>query len=148
MVLAGAVMVGAAGCSGSAGSAPSPTDDGPVPRLGGPARAEADPESPHFTPFTVAPVLQNIEEVQRALVRAYPGDLRDRGVSGRVTIWFFVDEDGVVRNTIVDESSGWFELDRAGLEVASVYRFSPAMNEGEVVPVWVLLPITFQVRIR
>ena len=37
-------------------------------------------------------------------------------------------------------------LDDAALKVATIYRFSPALNRDKKVPVWVSFPITFQVR--
>ena len=37
-------------------------------------------------------------------------------------------------------------LDEAALRVADAFTFAPARNRNEIVPVWILLPITFQVR--
>lgn len=107
---------------------------------------EPNRERPSYTPFTVAPRLLNMDDVRQALVRAYPSELREEGIGGTVTMWFFLDEEGRVANTIVDQSSGHTALDAAALDVAQVYRFSPAMNRDERVPVWVSLPITFQAR--
>jgi len=101
---------------------------------------------PTFTPFTAAPVLMNMAEVQRALVDEYPPVIRDAGMGGVVTVWFFIDEDGLVGQTRVDTSSGLPELDEAALSVAGVMRFSPARNRDERVPVWVSLPVRFQIR--
>jgi protein TonB len=94
----------------------------------------------------VAPALQNLAEVQRALTREYPTVLRDSGIGGRVTVWFFIDEQGRGQQTRINESSGYEALDQAALNVAEVYRFSPALNRENRVQVWVSLPITFQVR--
>jgi TonB family protein len=101
---------------------------------------------PVFTPFTVAPALINLQQVQQALADGYPTVLRDSGIGGRVTVWFYIDEDGRVDYTRINESSGYAALDQAALDVAEVYRFSPARNREQRVPVWVSLPITFQVR--
>lgn len=101
---------------------------------------------PRFTPFTAAPQLLNMDEIRTALVNEYPTVLRDSGIGGQVTIWFFIDEEGQVRQTRIDESSGFQALDEAALNVADVYRFRPALNRDRRVPVWVSLPITFQVR--
>ena len=103
-------------------------------------------QAPTFTPFTMAPQLLNLAEVQRALASEYPTVLRDSGIGGRVDIWFFIDAEGAVRQTRINQSSGYEPLDQAALNVAGVYRFSPAMNRDERVPVWVSLPITFAVR--
>jgi protein TonB len=110
------------------------------------APSAAVEEVPRFTPFTVAPSLTNLAEVQRALTQEYPTVLRDAGIGGRVEVWFFIGEDGRVRQTQVSQSSGYSALDQAALNVAGTYRFSPALNREQRVPVWVSLPITFQVR--
>ena len=71
--------------------------------------------------------------------------LRDSGIGGSVNVWFFIDEEGRVIQTQVNESSGYEALDEAALKVADVMRFSPALNRENRVQVWVSLPITFQV---
>lgn len=101
---------------------------------------------PTFTPFTVAPRIVNREEVVAAMEDEYPPLLRDAGIGGTVSVYFFLDEDGTVRDVRIDESSGHEALDRAALAVADVYRFTPALNRDRPVPVWVLFPITFAVR--
>ncbi len=100
-------------------------------------------EAPSFTPYTVAPAIANREEVMAALEREYPPLLRDAGIGGRTLVWLFIDEEGVVQNQQVNTSSGHEALDEAAMRVASVFEFSPAMNEDEAVPVWIALPITF-----
>jgi TonB family protein len=101
---------------------------------------------PTFTPFTVAPSIQNRSDVVRAMEAEYPPLLRDAGIGGTVKIYFFINEEGRVTDTRIDQSSGHQALDEAALKVASVYRFSPALNRDRKVPVWVSFPITFQVR--
>jgi len=86
----------------------------------------------------------NRSEVARALEREYPPLLRDAGIGGRVVVWFFINEEGVVENTEINESSGQDALDQAALRVAEVMEFTPALNRDEQVPVWISLPITFQ----
>jgi TonB family protein len=108
------------------------------------AQAQDAPTVPEFTPFTVAPSLLNMEEVQQALIRAYPVEVREAGIGGRVTVWFYIDAVGRVQTTLINMTSGTDALDQAALAVAEVFRFSPAMNREERVAVWISLPITFQ----
>ncbi|HSG48141.1 MAG TPA: energy transducer TonB, partial [Longimicrobiales bacterium] len=61
-------------------------------------------------------------------------------------VYFLIDENGAVQDFRIDQSSGHQALDQAALDVASVYKFSPALNRDKKVPVWVSFPITFQVR--
>jgi len=108
--------------------------------------ARPDPaDGPVFTPFTQAPEMINREDVVRALEREYPPVLRDAGVVGNVTVWVFIDENGIATDVRVKDSSGQPALDDAALRVARVFRFSPARNGDQVVPVWVSLPIRFAV---
>ncbi len=121
----------------------NPIEDLPPP----PEEAETDLSSaPTFTPFTVAPSILNRNDVVRAMEREYPPLLRDAGIGGQVRVYFFIDEDGVVQDYRIDQSSGHQALDDAALAVADVYRFSAALNRDKKVPVWVSFPITFQVR--
>ena len=115
---------------------PPPTDDG-VSELSA---------APRFTPMTVRPEILNRDEVTAALMRLYPPILRDAGIGGSVVVWFFISEQGTVLDRRVSESSGHIPLDEAALEVADVFRFSPALNREQIVQVWIQLPITFQVQ--
>ena len=102
--------------------------------------------APTPTPFTVGPSLLNRDELIKAMEQSYPKELRDAGTSGTVRIQFFIDETGRVVETRLGQSSGHPMLDEAALGVARLYRFEPARNGEEKVPVWVSFPITFQVR--
>jgi protein TonB len=101
---------------------------------------------PTFTPYTVGPTLLNRNQVAEAMVESYPEVLRRSGIGGVVRVYFFINQEGVVQDFRIHQSSGFNELDEAALAVADVYRFSPAMNRDKEVPVWVSLPIEFQVR--
>ena len=111
-----------------------------------PEDREAIQAGPVFTPMTVRPEIRNRSEIQQALMREYPPSLRDAGIGGRVVVWYYVSETGQVLHTRLSESSGHAELDAAALTVAAVFRFTPAMNRDERVPVWIQLPITFAVQ--
>lgn len=106
--------------------------------------AEDVTAAPTFTPYTVAPVLKNPSEVQRALVRLYPPMLRDAGVSGTTLLWILIDERGEVMKTQVKQSSGTEPLDQAATQVAQVMRFSGGLNHDIRVKVWVAVPLTFR----
>ena len=128
--------------------APTTFEDNPVSDLPPPPEeVQTDiSAAPTFTPFTVAPSILNRDEVVRAMIREYPALLRDAGIGGTVRVYFFIDETGQVQDTRIDQSSGHQALDDAALNVANIYRFSPALNRDKEVPVWVSFPITFQVR--
>jgi TonB family protein len=100
--------------------------------------------APSFTPFTVPPKLLNSPEVQRALQKFYPPLLRDAGIGGTVTMWFFLDETGKVVKTLLKKGSGHQSLDEAADKVAAIMEFSPALNREQKVKVWVDMPIVFK----
>lgn len=101
-------------------------------------------EEPTFTPFTVAPSILNRSEVVQAMSEEYPPLLRDAGIGGTIGVYFYIGARGEVQDVRIERSSGHPALDAAALEVARVYRFSPALNRDAPVPVWVQFTITFQ----
>ena len=76
---------------------------------------------------------------------AYPTVLREAGIGGVVMVYFYIDETGRVKTTRVAQSSGYAQLDAAAMHVSELYRFSPALNRDQHVPVWVSFPVTFAV---
>jgi TonB family protein len=103
-------------------------------------------ESPTFTPFTLQPDIKNRAAAVRAIGDEYPPLLRDAGVGGTATVWFFIDETGRVQRVRLNESSGHDALDEAALRVGLRIEFTPAQNGDKPVPVWISLPITFTTR--
>ncbi len=101
-------------------------------------------DGPTFTPMTVRPRLRNPEAVQAGLQEQYPSSLREQGVGGTSNVWILIDGEGAVQRVLVNESSGWDEMDRAALDVARSMEFTPAYNRDQRVPVWVALDITFE----
>lgn len=116
--------------------------EGPPP----PAPAAADPsDRPILIPFDTNPVLLNQAEVLRVLEREYPRALKEAGIEGRVELWLYLSEEGIVEKAEIKTSSGNPLLDEAALEVAPTMTFSPAMNRDKVTAVWVSQWVTFQV---
>jgi TonB family protein len=101
-------------------------------------------DGPCFTPYTTKPQLLNREIVQRALVQNYPPELRDRRIGGTTLVWVLVDEGGRVAKAQVKETSGHKQLDEAALRVARSMLYTPALNDGAPVKVWIQLPIVFK----
>ncbi len=123
--------------------------DNPVSELPPPPVSEGGPDlsaAPAFTPMTVKPEIINLAEIQRALMILYPPNLRATGVGGKVVVWFFISTDGRVLDRRIFASSGYRGLDDAALEVADVFRFSPALNRDKRIQVWIQFPIVFEVQ--
>ncbi len=128
--------------------APTTFEDNPIENLPPPPGSDDQDLSaaPTFTPMTVRPQLRNNSDIAKALERYYPPLLRDAGIGGTVNVWFFIDEDGKVVNTRINESSGYDAFDQAALKVADLMEFSPAYNRDKKVPVWIALDVTFEVQ--
>ena len=120
-------------------------DEAPPGLLPPPTEGANPADRPSFIPFDTAPVLLNPAEVQDLLQREYPRALREANIEGRVELWLYVNEEGVVENSEVRTSSGNALLDEAAGKVAPHIRFSPAMSRDRVTAVWVRLWVEFQV---
>lgn len=121
----------------------NPVTDLPPPRTGEGVDVSSQPT---FTPYEVRPEIRDRRALERLLVQNYPPMLKDAGVGGTTTLWVFIDESGTVQNTRVTQSSGYEQLDQAAQRVMQQVRFSPALNRDQRVPVWIQLPVTWQVR--
>lgn len=103
-------------------------------------------DRPVFTPYDVKPEIRNRKDLQRLLERNYPPMLGDAGIGGTTVLHVFIDETGSVENTQIRTSSGYEALDEAARAVTEQIQFTPALNRDQRVPVWVQIPVTWQVR--
>lgn len=101
-------------------------------------------DGPRVTPHSVAPVLKNRAAMAAALQRLYAEEGPETDQPLRMDVWFLIDESGVVRATMVKESSGFAALDSAVLRTTKRMQFTPAWSRGQTVPVWISLPIIFR----
>lgn len=92
----------------------------------------------------IAPQMLDRAEAEALLRDAYPEALQLRGLGGVVRLRMDIDETGRVRRTSVAESSGVEELDRTAVEVAPRFRFVPALQAGEAIPMSIEFPVRFE----
>lgn len=93
------------------------------------------------------PQLLNRDAVAAQLSRNYPPLLRDAGVEGNATVRLRVRRDGGVDpESIQIENATHPMFGEAASRVVERMRFSPAKIHGEPVPVWVTLPVGFQLQ--
>ncbi len=127
--------------------APTTFEENPVENLPPPpSDASRIGDAPVFTPYTVKPELKNRAQAVKIVERNYPKLLKDAGIGGNVNVWVFIDTRGIVKNAVVQKSSGNAALDDAALNSAREFEFTPALNRDKKVPVWVAIPITFTVK--
>jgi protein TonB len=76
----------------------------------------------------------------------YPPGLKSKRIGGRVIVGATVDENGVVREAGIKESSGYGDMDRAALDAIKRWRYKPAIKEGRKVRASIVQPFNFRVQ--
>jgi len=84
--------------------------------------------------------------VIRRLYPEYPMEAKQRGISGEVTIKFWVLPDGIIEKMIVEKTSGSEILDKAAQDAIKKWLFAPLGREGERINQWGLLKVKFELR--
>ena len=74
----------------------------------------------------------------------YPGISRRLGESGTVLLRILISEQGLPQQVTVQKSSGSNKLDEAGRQAALRALFKPQLENGRAVPVFVIIPLNFQ----
>jgi protein TonB len=107
----------------------------PVPPAAPPPPAPA-PAEPKTVPPTAVRYLSRPAPV-------YPAYSRRVGETGRVVVRVLIDERGSPAKAVVQQSSGHKRLDDSALTAVRAARFQPFTEDGSPRPVWVLIPIVF-----
>jgi protein TonB len=76
----------------------------------------------------------------------YPQEARKRGYQGEVILRVEVLSDGRVGQVEVKRSSGHEILDRSALTAVKQWKFLPAKRGENTIPLWVNIPIKFQLQ--
>lgn len=76
-------------------------------------------------------------------VPVYPSFSRRTGETGRVTMRVLIDEKGKPSKLEVQQSSGFPRLDESAASAIRAARFKPYTEDGQARPVWVLIPVVF-----
>jgi periplasmic protein TonB len=74
----------------------------------------------------------------------YPQEAREKGYQGKVLLRVEVLANGRVGQIAIKKTSGCEALDRSALAAVKEWRFIPARKGEVAVPVWVIIPIKFQ----
>jgi protein TonB len=103
---------------------------------------------------TTAPVekIRSLNEVDRLPVRlqhvepVYPSWALEQEIEGSVTLALVIGADGGVSDVVVEESSGYADLDRSAAAAVRLWRFAPALSGGKAVAVRATQRIRFSLR--
>jgi TonB family protein len=75
----------------------------------------------------------------------YPEEAREAKIEGDVTLLVYIDENGDVRNAIVQFSRGSAALEEAAKKAAMKCKFKPAKRQGVPVGVWYSIVMQFRI---
>ncbi len=107
---------------------PPPSEDGPKIR---------------FVPYDKAPEpIGGYGALQRNVV--YPDIAMEAGIEGTVIIQAFINEKGVVTETVVLKGIPNTGLDEAAIEAIKRTRWKPALQRDRKVGVWISIPVNFK----
>jgi protein TonB len=76
----------------------------------------------------------------------YPHEAKKKGYEGEVLLRVEVLSNGRVGEIQVRRSSGYDVLDRSAIKTVKQWKFIPAQKGETPVPVWVNIPVAFQLR--
>lgn len=106
--------------------------------------AVATPPAPPAPPAPAVPRTVSSVEYIKAPQPVYPSISRRLGESGTVVLRILISERGLPEQVSVHKSSGFANLDEAGRQAALRALFKPLIENGKPVPVFVMVPLNFQ----
>ena len=115
----------------------------PVPVVNPPEKSWVAMKSPSLSESEILFAQPRYAENPKPL---YPQEARKKGYEGEVLLRVEVLSNGRVREIEVRRSSGHEVLDRSAIAAVKQWRFVPAKKGETPIPVWVNIPITFQLR--
>jgi TonB family protein len=95
-------------------------------------------------PEATFPEFEDRGRVEWVIREHYPLELQHAGVGGTARLLLWVDSTGAVELVNLRRGSGVPELDRAALQAAPSFRFTPARRRGEAVGAWVEFDVRFR----
>jgi protein TonB len=125
------------GDTGGYGGDPFGNGDGPVIVIDDPEDERPDPDS--------IKVVEKEPRLVEGPAPVYPDLARQAQIEGTVVVRALVGKDGKVKEVLLVRSAHDL-LDRAALEATRGYAFTPAIQNGRPVAVWVSIPFRFRLR--
>jgi protein TonB len=94
-----------------------------------------------FVPEEVEPKYDKEELESRV---KYPEAAKKKGIEGEVIVQFFLDKEGKIRKTRIVQGDPL--LVEAAINAIMQTEFTPALQRGKPVGVWMTMPITFSIK--
>src|SRR4030042_5439031 len=115
----------------------------PVPVVNPPEKSWVAMKSPSLSESEILFAQPRYAENPKPL---YPQEARKKGYEGEVLLRVEVLSNGRVREIEVRRSSGYEVLDLSAITAVKQWRFVPAKKGETPIPVWVNIPVAFQLR--
>ena len=100
------------------------------------------PEIEEDDPIVEYWAVEELPTVVHQVVPVYPEIARQAGMEGRVFVRILVGKDGAVQQVVVDQGPQIFH--QSTIDASWKMRFTPGMQNGRAVRVWVTKPFRFQ----
>lgn len=107
------------------------------------SRPAPDPDTTSFVPIEQLPEPINLDEIRRRI--GYPSLAKKAGIQGRVIVRVLVGEDGKYRKHVVRKSPHEILTEAVEKELPNL-EFTPSMQAGKPVKVWVTIPFEFRLQ--
>ncbi len=98
---------------------------------------EGEPDFDKFVQYEKGP------EIIEAATPAYPDEAKKNKITGKVFVKVLVDKEGTPKKAVVIKSESEL-FNQSAVDAAMKSKFSPALNNGEPIAVWIVLPYKFQ----
>lgn len=98
--------------------------------------SDEDPDPNVMIPYEKGPEM--IESVKPV----YPEEAKKNKITGKVYVKVLIDKEGIPKKAMVIKSESQL-FNESTIEAAMKSKFSPAINKGEPIAVWVVLPYKF-----
>ncbi len=109
-----------------------------------PAQGVAQEEVYSLAEVSEQPGLKNGRQAQGVILRAYPRQLHDAGIGGKVQVRFIVDATGKVEAGSIEVIATSVQaLGEAAVRAVAKIQFKPGKKDGNAVRTLVMMPITF-----
>lgn len=115
----------------------------PIPQISPSEKSRVAMKSPSLSESEIVFAQPRYSENPKPL---YPQEARKKGDEGEVLLRVEVLSNGRVGEIEVRRSSGHEVLDRSAITAVKQWRFVPAKKDENPIPVWVNIPIAFQLR--
>lgn len=101
--------------------------------------SESDPDIDAYVEVEKYP------EVKESVQPVYPEEAKKNKIEGKVFVKVLVDKNGNAKKTVILKSENEI-LNNAAMEAAKKSTFTPAMQKGKPIAVWVVLPYKFTLK--